>query len=187
MKYENYILCSDGKKRQAVSNECKQCNKEFFYRKRKDRKQYFCSDKCKYLFSRIEVSCALCGNKFLKRKSRLDKSRHGIFFCSRKCKDFGQRLDGGIEEIRPSHYGNGQYNYQNFINDNTYPKCIDCKEDRRYLLCVHHIDSNRTNNTKNNLEVVCYNCHVRRHLDIDGDKITYRTQSLTPRHILKEL
>ena len=38
---------------------------------------------------------------------------------------------------------------------------------------VHHVDGNRDNNVTNNLEVVCHNCHIKRHLKKVGDEWSY--------------
>lgn len=35
---------------------------------------------------------------------------------------------------------------------------------RPFLLVVHHRDSDRTNNSDSNLETLCFNCHITRHL-----------------------
>ena len=42
--------------------------------------------------------------------------------------------------------------------------CIDCSNKTEYILTVHHKDGIRQNNKKENLEVVCSNCHIKRHL-----------------------
>lgn len=50
------------------------------------------------------------------------------------------------------------------------------------------IDSNKNNNKKENLEVVCGNCHIKRHLKIDKlGKLSYHPLSLTDRNSLKDL
>lgn len=66
--------------------------------------------------------------------------------------------------------------------------CIDCKEKRPYLLQVHHIDWNHNNNKDENLEVVCANCHVKRHLwNKNWVLIYWPKYYLTDRHLLKIL
>jgi hypothetical protein len=54
-------------------------------------------------------------------------------------------------------------------------------------LCVHHMDGNNDNNDDSNLEIVCFNCHVKRHLRYDGDKFVYDPHYLTPREWLEFL
>jgi len=50
---------------------------------------------------------------------------------------------------------------------------------------VHHVDGDQDNNNPSNLEIVCANCHVRRHLSINvnGDWV-YNPHALTPREQL---
>jgi hypothetical protein len=133
--------------------------------------------------NRKKVKCEYCNIIFEKRISSLKNSRSGLFFCCRKHKDLGQRLDSGIKEIHPDHYNNGKYNYKNKVN---YEKgCIDCGETRKFMLIVHHIDGNRENNILENLEVLCQNCHCKRHLDIE--KMILNHHKLTDRKLLENL
>jgi hypothetical protein len=64
-----------------------------------------------------------------------------------------------------------------------------CGDKRRYLLCVHHIDRNRENNSLENLEVVCGSCHMKRHLAFNEKKNrwVYRPKFITPRDKLADL
>jgi len=69
-------------------------------------------------------------------------------------------------------------------------KCAGCGIDRFYLLQIHHIDGNNGNNDAENLEIVCANCHIKRHLKKrkkDGRFVYHPKGSLTPRHLLPSL
>lgn len=47
----------------------------------------------------------------------------------------------------------------------TLPKeCKECKIKEINVLLVHHIDRNRKNNSIDNLEILCRNCHFLEHL-----------------------
>jgi hypothetical protein len=61
-----------------------------------------------------------------------------------------------------------------------------CGVNQKYLLAIHHIDGNINNNNKDNHEIVCANCHIKRHLKqrIKDGEWVYHTKSLTPREIL---
>ena len=52
-------------------------------------KKYFCSIMCKRKYYYEELTCFICGKKFLIRKKelkkRLKKKKTNHFFCSRKC------------------------------------------------------------------------------------------------------
>jgi hypothetical protein len=122
------------------------------------------------------VSCSFCSKVFGKAKSRL-KSKHGVYFCSRICKDKGQSIEGGVTAIQPDHYGNGIHNYRSKVD---LTMCVGCGESRNFLLVAHHIDGDRKNNLRENLECVCQNCHALRHLKcVDGVWI-YCSKVLTP-------
>lgn len=66
---------------------------------------------------------------------------------------------------------------------------IDCEFTFKPLLMVHHIDGDRNNANINNLEIVCANHHMMRHMFFNTDiKLwCYDTKSLTPRDKLKEI
>jgi len=135
-----------------------------------------------------EYECAYCGKIFRRNKSKTKNSRSGLQFCCRECKDSAQSLKGGIKEIQPSHYGDGSSGYR----QKTFSKaeeicCIDCSETREYLLVVHHIDRDRHNDEVNNFEIVCMNCHAKRHLRLVNDKWVYCPRDITPREFLDNL
>ena len=51
------------------------------------------------------LGCSNCGKGIDRVPSKLKATRHGFYFCSRKCKEKSQRLNGNCSEIQPSHYG----------------------------------------------------------------------------------
>jgi hypothetical protein len=133
--------------------------------------------------NKVKVKCEYCSKEFQKAKSALKNSRSGLYFYCRKHKDLGQRLLSGIDAIHPPHYNTGKYGYRNKVS---YEQgCIDCGEKRKYMLVVHHIDGNRDNNNFDNLEVVCQNCHCKRHINIKTMKLNHN--HLTDRTLLENL
>jgi len=132
---------------------------------------------------KIKVKCSYCDKVFYKTPSSLKNSRSGLYFCCREHKDQAQRLISGIIEIQPNHYNNGKYSYRNYVD---FEKgCVDCGETRKYMLVVHHKDGNHNNNDLINLEVVCQNCHCKRHLNIET--LQWNSKLLTPRKLLNNL
>jgi predicted RNA-binding Zn-ribbon protein involved in translation (DUF1610 family) len=113
--------------------------------------------------NQVKFTCAKCGNSFYSKPSRINNSKSGLLFCSRKCKDEAQRI-GGIKEIQPPHYKDGLFNYrQNAFREYDH-KCNRCGYDKVVeILQVHHIDENRENNQIENLEILCPNCHEENH------------------------
>lgn len=192
---QKFIVELDGKRRKAEEHACEntKCNKQFLRRAGGVYKKRFCSPKCSHEAQKIRISliCHECGKKIEKTKSKMTGSKHGIYFCSRKCKEKSQSLNGNCPQIRPSHYGSNENNklYVSLIGKTENPKCIGCGEDKRYLLSVHHIDGNRKNNPLDgsNWEMVCYNCHAKRHLKKINGKWAVNLKSLTPRNELVDL
>jgi hypothetical protein len=186
---EDVIFIESGFKRKGVVVKCKACNKEFITRKNKPKK--CCSPECgqKRRRIRFEVECKNCGNKCEKNLSQLSNSKSKFYFCCRECKDQAQRI-GGVQEIMPPHYGTsqGREKCKKLLNKKN-ACCCDCGDKRRYLLCVHHIDRNRENNSLENLEVVCGSCHMKRHLAFNEKKNrwVYRPKFITPRDKLADL
>lgn len=129
----------------------------------------FCSQSCSSsYFGSLKkkppnVTCAYCGKAFYKRPSRLSQSKSGLYFCCRDHKDRAQRI-GGIKAIQPSHYGETITRYRDLAFRFLPNKCSRCDYDKNVAaLAVHHKDGNRSNNSLENLEIICCNCHAIEH------------------------
>jgi hypothetical protein len=125
----------------------------------------------------VRVECALCKKATERSVSRLKRSKHGVYFCNRTCKDKGQSIEGGVASIQPEHYGKGIHNYRNKVDMSS---CVGCGESRRFLSVAHHKDGDRANNLRENLECVCQNCHAIRHLKFVEGVWVYASRALTP-------
>lgn len=131
---------------------------------RRDKSFHICPQ-CKRDLSRKKsnVVCAYCGVEFRKKPSSLDNSKSGLYFCCREHKDLGQRLENGLTEIWPDHYNSnsiGVTTYRREAFRNFKHECAVCKWDKdARVLQVHHLDSNRDNNTLENLIILCPTCH----------------------------
>jgi hypothetical protein len=138
--------------------------------------------------NRKELTCFQCKKKFWRVLSSIKNYRHGYYFCSRKCKEKAQSLDGTCLDIRPLHYKNGVASYIKRAFSKLLNKCVSCGEDKKYLLIVHHKDGNRNNPFLDNLEIVCHNCHCKRHLRLNKKReLVFDTKCLTPLEELKVL
>lgn len=153
-------------------DNCKSCNKEFAH-KTGDRRVY-CSKECHYNKDKIECSCLTCGNIILKSKSNHDRNENN--YCSREC--YNNRRKENLKRLkRDTSY---------FVT--LIEKGCACGIREYYLLHIHHIDGNHKNNEPENLEIVCANCHIRRHLKISKKgKLVYHPKTLTSPDILKLL
>ena len=105
-----YIYEKSGKKRKAEYYKCEECGKQFLRRIKEKRLRKYCCSECanKASMNRIEVMCSNCGEIIYKKPSQIKASKHGYYFCNRKCKEAAQRLDGNCPEIRPPHYHMGE-------------------------------------------------------------------------------
>ena len=109
------------------------------------------------------VVCALCGKHFYRPPAKIKAARHFLQFCCRAHKDEAQRI-GGIKEIQPAHYGNGNRTYRAKAFRSMPKQCSKCGY-MKYpeILLVHHLDGNRDNNNISNLIVLCSTCHDETH------------------------
>ena len=156
--------------RKTEKRNCLYCEKEFDspMSQIKKGKGYFCSVSCGLKNRRPSnnVNCALCNKDFYVKPSRMKISKSGLYFCSRAHKNAAQRLENGIPEILPNHYGDGFHSstYRRIAFDHYEKKCNHCGFDQHpSILEVHHKDRNRKNNKPKNLEVLCPNCHRIHH------------------------
>ncbi len=111
--------------------------------------------------------CATCGNEVFLRKYQ--KERNDKYYCNREC--YNNRRKDNLKRLK-----RGTQYYNNLLENST---CA-CGVSEKYLLQIHHIDGNHNNNIPENLEVVCANCHVKRHLRKNKKgELVYHSQSLT--------
>ena len=163
-----YIIDSNGKKRKAVSVVCKYCDKRFLKPERfmkENNDNHFCCRQHANLYksTKQKVICSVCDDEFYTNPARIKRSKSGLFFCSRKCKDEGQKITSGIKGVWPAHYGtsNGRWTYRKISIEHYGAICECCKYNEHIeILQVHHIDGNRENNSIENLIVLCPNCHA---------------------------
>lgn len=130
----------------------------------------FCSSSCSATFNgknrpkpKANVICAYCEKEFYKAPNKQKLSKSGLYFCSREHKDAAQRI-GGIREIMPPHYGTSLSSYRTLAIRTYGAKCQRCDYDaHEAAIAVHHKDHNHSNNSIDNLEVLCWNCHAIEH------------------------
>lgn len=161
-------LYSGKKNVKAKYTECKQCNTKFLIPIWVDR-QDCCSKKCSGLYKRIRVKviCSFCSLEFERTPERMGNgAKTGLRFCSRLCKDSAltaSLIDQKFDKLNgPKRKGPVKaYRKRAFIHYG--PKCVKCGYDeRKKMLDVDHIDSNRQNNAIDNLQVLCVWCHAEK-------------------------
>jgi hypothetical protein len=124
----------------------------------------------------IECACSVCGKPVSKDPRTYNRNKNN--YCSREC--FDLRRTENLKHIkRHTKY------YKELVSRTG---CEDCGESEYYLLHIHHKDGNDLNNQADNLEVVCANCHIKRHLKCNKNgEMVYHPSSLTDRTTLKDL
>jgi len=166
----DYIISDswDGQTRKLYPVNCAQCPKTFYAPKRNPKKKNikFCSRECFNLSQRnqVECTCCLCNKTFMRRPSCLNKSKSGLTFCSRQCKDNGQSIEYGLKELWPPSYFDGSSNYRKIAFRYHPKKCNRCGYSEYWqILRVHHKDRDHSNSTSDNLEILCPTCHELEH------------------------
>lgn len=162
---EKVMLDTSGKARMHVEVRCEGCGKMFWKPKRfmARASRHCCSVACVAAIATTstQVKCAQCGTEFTKIQSTLCKSKSGLYFCSRKCKDMSQRTENGGKSWNPQYTDlTGKNVYRDIALRNYPEKCACCGYDEhKEGLEVHHIDGDRTNNAVKNLMILCALCH----------------------------
>lgn len=112
-------------------------------------------------------SCFVCGKQFYRSESRMKVSRSGLSFCGRICKELAQKIHGGlnVKAIQPSHYGSARVPEYRAIAFSAHEhKCNRCSYSKvSEVLEVHHKNRNRSDNSLENLEILCPTCHEEEH------------------------
>lgn len=165
------ITDSSGHIRRVYRQHCMECGNEFWCPRH--RAQKYCSKRCqidhRIRITNVECTCSSCGKRFLKQQSSLKNSKHGVYFCSRVCKNKAQRMDTPDAGISPPHYGTGSgLNRYRSMALRAYgetcsnPDCPVGKDIPTKMLDVDHIDGDRSNNELDNLQVLCVWCHAEK-------------------------
>ena len=156
-----------------ISRPCDYCQEPYLAESRYLRRGQgiYCSSACsakdvglkRRIVHEPNVQCAWCEVYFYLKPSSFRNSKSGLYFCCRRHKDQAQRI-GGIREIQPDHYGSALRKYRILAFRIYAHKCAHCGYDQHpEILEVNHKDCNRKNNSLENLEILCPNCHAEFH------------------------
>lgn len=159
----------DGKLRKLFPVACSNCGGTKLVPKNQVSSREFCSRGCLYAARRKgqQKLCGSCGTLFWRKTAHLQKSKSGIFFCTRACKERAQSL-GGIAVLQHPRAGNGAATYRERARREKPAFCKGCGYDRDpRMLDVDHVDSDRKNNASENLQFLCVWCHALKTRGVD--------------------
>lgn len=115
--------------------------------------RYTCPD-CR---EKVSLICPVCDVKFERHKSRLRQRK--TLCCSVKCKGLFQRKDwNDLSRNNLKQRWVNEFGVENFV-------CKRCGHDKAYNIALHHIKyvSQGGDNSPENLEPLCLNCHGIEH------------------------
>lgn len=137
----------------SIDKNCKVCNKHFTVRPYRKESAKYCSKKCYDIRNGepIKYNCLWCSKEFIYPPNRPRRC------CSHSCANKYRNKD-----ILEPKYANGFRKFwerRGIIN-----KCERCNyNEHKKILGIHHKDRNPKNNKRENLEVLCPNCHSLEH------------------------
>ena len=153
----------DGSMRRLQKKRCAVCDSSFWVPRHRQ-EQRTCSRQCNGILRRDRTTfkCATCGKTFELSRHKASVAKSGVHFCSRPCKDVGQRLEG-VKAVHPAHYGSGRARREIYVRRRG-RKCENC-QGTEWLghpmpLELHHVDGDTKNDSDNNLKLLCPNCHA---------------------------
>ena len=155
-----YVIC------QYCGKKIKKANINFNFAK-KNNKPLFCNHSCsnKYREKNVVLICKWCSKKFKPNLNRkqikfCSISCAGLFFANNRYINFIEKWKNGLisSEIFSAHI-------RKYLFEINSSKCELCGWSEKNIktgkipLDVEHIDGNCKNNKKENLKLLCPNCH----------------------------
>lgn len=145
-----------------VTVVCKQCTKEFKAKPSwiKNGGGKFCSRSCAHAANRkgSVIHCFICSTQAYKQPKALNGSKSGKLFCSKSCQTKWRNAE--FKDEKHTNWKGGLHAYRRMMTQSTkITICTLCKNSDKRVLAAHHVDENRKNNTIENLEWLCHNCH----------------------------
>ena len=150
-----------------LKRKCKICTQIFYIKESNAKRGWgkYCSIKCrtKAQFNGKWVKCVNCGKNIYRTPRDYRKSSSNRFFCSVSCHCSWENRNVRCGVNAPNWIA-GESAYRDLLRRFKIPfECSKCGISDKRVLIVHHKDGNRKNNSINNLERLCCNCHAVLH------------------------
>ena len=139
------------------NTKCTVCGKPVYRRPvqlQQSNGRAYCGQECYGFASRKEKSCIVCKKSIL---AGLNKKT-----CSRACANT-YRTGVKYKIGRPRDKAQEIRALKIRLLEQRGGKCERCGYTKTQILHVHHKDRDRKNNSSNNLELICPNCHYEEH------------------------
>jgi len=139
------------------NSHCLICNKPVYKRPieiKINKGKVYCSQICFGISCRKEHPCIICGKAILSGANKKT--------CSRSCANkhrAGIKYKINQPRSKVKHYKSLKIRLLNTRGT----VCEKCGYTKYEILQIHHKDRNRENNSLNNLELICPNCHAEEH------------------------
>lgn len=166
-KISNTLKSKNNKKviKEKTKKYCLVCGKELT-----GNRTSYCSKECSkqrnniyYRTVGIVKKCNYCGKEFIGRYDRK--------YCSNKCANNFKKEKNIKLFLEGKYFNNGNIKIPDVIREFLYKKnnykCEVCGYEGynlktgKTILQIHHIDGNSKNNSPDNLQVICPNCHAK--------------------------
>jgi predicted nucleic acid-binding Zn ribbon protein len=139
------------------NTHCTVCQKSIYRRPselQRTKSRAYCSNTCYGVACRKEFPCVVCGTPILASAKKKT--------CSRRCANIhraGLQYKTGRKKDKVH---NARILKQELLETRG-EGCERCGYAVIAILQIHHRDRNKENNTKENLELLCPNCHCKEH------------------------
>lgn len=115
----------------------------------------------KAVSNKVKVTCEYCGKVLYRYRSWDKQNKTSFAFCCVEHKNLMQRIGSSRPGLLPDHYGKSK-DYRKLAFASYEHCCAVCRySECEDILEVHHIDEDRTNNSIDNLVILCPNCHKK--------------------------
>ncbi len=161
-RQQTYRFCSRKcnyhwhKEQTHIKVTCAICSVEFLVIPFRAKTAKYCSRKCYYQsqYKQTEHHCSHCGKAVMRRT--WDGRHYKSFYCSIECRHNNRRKS---DDATTSTAIRSWMKRRGWLE-----KCERCGLDSpKQILVIHHKNRDRKNNTRENLECLCPNCHATEH------------------------